>query len=230
MNKLYLLIFGILFTANIFAQGTITGFTIDPPAPTTADIVKVYAAIQFTSMSCDVDNQGHSTAGSTTTAYAHHCVGMLTAMCNTIDTFNLGMLPAGSHLFDMTLTSGSGGPPCTPGIIPDDQRNITFTVTLATGVANHNLLNNITIFPNPINTTATIQINELLKTVEQILDKENYFLILNMYSMGFSSLIVENLVKCSFSQEKNHECGELYLQDSFQKKLPLGVFYRFSSV
>ena len=163
MNKLYLLIFGILFTANIFAQGTITGFTIDPPAPTTADIVKVYAAIQFTSMSCDVDNQGHSTAGSTTTAYAHHCVGMLTAMCNTIDTFNLGMLPAGSHLFDMTLTSGSGGPPCTPGIIPDDQRNITFTVTLATGVANHNLLNNITIFPNPINTTATIQINELLK-------------------------------------------------------------------
>jgi 23S rRNA (cytosine1962-C5)-methyltransferase len=74
------------------------------------------------------------------------------------------------------------------------------------------------------------QINELLKTVSEILDKENYFLILNMYSMGFSSLIVENLVKCSFSQEKNHEFGELYLQDTFQKKLPLGVFYRFASV
>jgi 23S rRNA (cytosine1962-C5)-methyltransferase len=74
------------------------------------------------------------------------------------------------------------------------------------------------------------QINELLKTVAEILDKENYFLILNMYSMGFSSLIVENLVKCSFEQEKNHEFGELYLEDSFQKKLPLGVFYRFSSI
>jgi 23S rRNA (cytosine1962-C5)-methyltransferase len=74
------------------------------------------------------------------------------------------------------------------------------------------------------------QINELLKTVEQILDKENYFLILNMYSMGFSSLIVENLVKCSFTQTKNHEFGELYLKDSFSKKLPLGVFYRFASV
>ena len=74
------------------------------------------------------------------------------------------------------------------------------------------------------------QINELLKTVAQILDKENYFLILNMYSMGFSSLIVENLVKCSFTQTLNHEFGELYLQDSFNKKLPLGVFYRFSSV
>lgn len=74
------------------------------------------------------------------------------------------------------------------------------------------------------------QINELLKTVAQILDKENYFLILNMYSMGFSSLIVENLVKCSFSQTQNHEFGELYLQDGFKKKLPLGVFYRFASV
>jgi 23S rRNA (cytosine1962-C5)-methyltransferase len=74
------------------------------------------------------------------------------------------------------------------------------------------------------------QINELLKTVSEILDKENYFLILNMYSMGFSSLIVENLIKCSFNQEKNHEFGELYLEDTFQKKLPLGVFYRFASV
>ncbi len=74
------------------------------------------------------------------------------------------------------------------------------------------------------------QINELLKTVSEILDKENYFLILNMYSMGFSSLIVENLVKCSFEQDKNHEFGELYLEDTFQKKLPLGVFYRFASV
>jgi 23S rRNA (cytosine1962-C5)-methyltransferase len=74
------------------------------------------------------------------------------------------------------------------------------------------------------------QINELLKTVSEILDKENYFLILNMYSMGFSSLIVENLVKCSFEQEKNHEFGELYLEDTFKKKLPLGVFYRFASI
>ncbi|MFC0182839.1 23S rRNA (cytosine1962-C5)-methyltransferase [Pseudarcicella hirudinis] len=73
------------------------------------------------------------------------------------------------------------------------------------------------------------QINELLKNVAEILDKENYFLILNMYSMGFSSLIVENLVKCSFSQKLNHEFGELYLQDEFRKKLPLGVFYRFAS-
>ncbi len=163
MQKLYTLVFGILFSANTFAQGTIVGFTIDPPAPTTTDIVKVYVDIMFTSMSCAVDNQGHSTAGSNTSAYGHHCIGMLSAICNAVDTFNLGMLPAGSHVFDMTLTSGSGGPPCTPGIVPDDQRNTTFTVTLATGISTHNLSQNITIFPNPISTTGTIQINETLK-------------------------------------------------------------------
>ncbi len=163
MKNIYTLTIGILFSLNTFAQGTIMGFSIDPPAPTTADIVKVYVGVQFTSMSCNLDNQGHSTTGSSTSAYAHHCLGMLTAMCNTIDTFNLGMLPAGPHLFDLTLTSGSGGPPCTPGIVPDDQRNTTFTVTLATGISNHNQSSNINIFPNPIHTTATIQINEQLK-------------------------------------------------------------------
>lgn len=162
-KNIYTLIIGLLFSANTFAQGTIMGFVIDPPAPTTTDIVKVYVALQFTSMSCDVDNQGHSTAGSTTNAYALHCVGMLSAMCNSIDTFNLGMLPAGSHLFDMTLSSGSGGPPCTPGIIPDDQRNTTFTVTTATGVVDMQNSKNILVYPNPLHTNGTIKIDPAVK-------------------------------------------------------------------
>ena len=163
MKKTYLFLFGILFSANTFAQGTIVAFTIDPVAPTTTDVVKVYVDLMFTSMSCDVDNQGHSTAGSTTSAYAHHCVGMLSAICNTVDTFNLGMLPAGSHVFDLTLTSGSGGPPCTPGIIPDDNRNTTFTVTTATGISEMINSNNVSIYPNPLHTSATITIDPALK-------------------------------------------------------------------
>lgn len=163
MKKTYTLFIGILFSLNTFAQGTIVGFTIDPPAPTTADFVRVYVDIMFTSASCELDNQGHSTTGSTTSAYAHHCTGMLTVICNIVDTFDLGYLPAGSHIFDMTLTSGSGPPPCTPGIVPDDQRNTTFTVTAATGVPSYVTSENISIFPNPIHTTATIQINAQLK-------------------------------------------------------------------
>lgn len=68
-------------------------------------------------------------------------------------------------------------------------------------------------------------INEMMKTVLQLLDDKEHFLILNAYSLGFSSLILENLVKQKAAS--NLEVGELYLQDSFKKKLPLGAFARF---
>lgn len=73
------------------------------------------------------------------------------------------------------------------------------------------------------------QINEMLKVCAEILDKENHFLILNMYSLSFSSLIAANLIKTNFDAVKNAEHGELYLNDRFDKKLPLGIFFRFSS-
>lgn len=163
MKNIYAFFLGILFTTSIFAQGTIVAFTIDPPSPTTADFVKVYVDIMFTSGACDVDNQGHSTSGSNTSAYAHHCIGMLTVICNAVDTFNLGMLPAGSHIFDMTLTSGSGGPPCTPGIVPDDIRNTTFTVTPATGIISAQNSKTSMIYPNPLHAIATVKIDQSLK-------------------------------------------------------------------
>jgi 23S rRNA (cytosine1962-C5)-methyltransferase len=72
------------------------------------------------------------------------------------------------------------------------------------------------------------QINEMLNLCAELLEPEHHFLILNTYSLGFSALIVENLMKACFKNPPNLEFGELYLQDSFQKKLPLGVFGRFS--
>jgi 23S rRNA (cytosine1962-C5)-methyltransferase len=72
-------------------------------------------------------------------------------------------------------------------------------------------------------------INELLKLCSQLLDKRQHFFIINLYSLGFSALIVDNLVKSIFGKVDNPEWGELYLADQYEKKLPLGVFYRFSS-
>ncbi|KPQ19907.1 MAG: SAM-dependent methyltransferase [Algoriphagus marincola HL-49] len=73
------------------------------------------------------------------------------------------------------------------------------------------------------------QINEMLKICSEILDPINNFLLLNMYSLSFSSLIAVNLVQSNFKNIKNAEHGELFLKDSFGKRLPLGVFYRFRS-
>jgi 23S rRNA (cytosine1962-C5)-methyltransferase len=68
-------------------------------------------------------------------------------------------------------------------------------------------------------------INEMVKGVLNLLD-EKHFLVLNAYSLGFSSLIIENLLKEKAG--KNLETGELYLQGT-GNKLPLGVFGRFKN-
>lgn len=71
-------------------------------------------------------------------------------------------------------------------------------------------------------------IQEMMQDVVQLLDEEEHFLILNTYSLGFSSVIVENLIKTSFPQVQNLETGELFLQATSGIKLPLGVFGKFN--
>lgn len=87
-------------------------------------------------------------------------------------------------------------------------------------------------------------INEMVKNVIKLLDPQKHFLILNTYSLGFSSLIIENLLKSSLmsrtgqsaqmpkeggveapGQPKgNLQSGELFLPARNGCKLPLGVF------
>ena len=66
-------------------------------------------------------------------------------------------------------------------------------------------------------------INEMMKLVLELLDEKEHFLILNTYSLGFSSLIIENLL----GNIKGLETGELFLQATSGCKLPLGVFGRY---
>lgn len=69
------------------------------------------------------------------------------------------------------------------------------------------------------------QINEMVKLVLELLDDQYHFLILNAYSLGFSSLILENLLQ-SGDKKRKVEIGELFLEDRFSKRLPLGAFGR----
>lgn len=68
---------------------------------------------------------------------------------------------------------------------------------------------------------------EMINGVLNLLDDNEHFLILNAYSLGFSSLIIENLLKEKAGNNLN--IGELYLQASSGNKLPLGVFGRFKN-
>jgi len=73
-------------------------------------------------------------------------------------------------------------------------------------------------------------IKEMMEDVVKLLDEDEHFLILNTYSLGFSSVIVENLIRSSFPEVQNLESGELYLQASSGYKLPLGVFGKFCNI
>ena len=76
------------------------------------------------------------------------------------------------------------------------------------------------------------ELNELLKLCSELLDPEDHLFLINLYSLGFSAFILENLIAQSFKRHAiaERQFGELYLQDQGKRKLPLGTFYRFSSV
>ena len=115
-------------------QGSIISLTISPTYPTNIDTVYIYAELAFTSSSCPLDMKSHSVLGNNIVASTQHCLGMLTTICNTTDTFKLNPLAVGTYTFDLTLSSGFGGPPCTAGIVPDDNDVITFNVVTSVGI------------------------------------------------------------------------------------------------
>jgi len=73
-------------------------------------------------------------------------------------------------------------------------------------------------------------LNPLLHLCKDLLQPDHNFMILNLYSLGFSALILESLMHSVFGKRDHEEMGELFLEDKFKKKLPLGTFFRFSTI
>ncbi len=72
---------------------------------------------------------------------------------------------------------------------------------------------------------------DLLKTVAGILEPKDSFMVLNLYSNGYSATLGETLVKQAFglsAQTGELESGELALMDNFGKALPLSIFVRLA--
>ena len=77
---------------------------------------------------------------------------------------------------------------------------------------------------------------EMMKTVNTILASENSFLVLNLYSNGFSPVLGETVVREAFGLQEpgttarlagyELESGELALRDRFGKVLPLSIVIR----
>jgi 23S rRNA (cytosine1962-C5)-methyltransferase len=74
------------------------------------------------------------------------------------------------------------------------------------------------------------QLDELLGLCSQLLDARHHFFVINLYSMGFSALILENLLHRHFPAVETYDFGELFIPSRSGVKLPLGVYLRFNSL
>ncbi len=72
-------------------------------------------------------------------------------------------------------------------------------------------------------------LDELIQNVGRILAPQRRFLVLNSYSLGFSPLVLQNLVHTHLGAEtaQRAERGELYMTDRAGRRLPMGIFIRF---
>lgn len=68
---------------------------------------------------------------------------------------------------------------------------------------------------------------ELIENCSKILDQNSGLFVLNLYSLGFSSLLAKNLIAHFFPKTENLQFGEFYIQATTGKQLPLGTFLRF---
>lgn len=67
---------------------------------------------------------------------------------------------------------------------------------------------------------------DMLRNVNQILKPRNSWVVLNLYSNGFSAALGETVCKQAFSGLRHVESGELALVDKFGKALPLSIVVR----
>ena len=67
---------------------------------------------------------------------------------------------------------------------------------------------------------------DMLKGVAAILKPRDSFMVLNLYSNGYSSALGETLVREAFGRNGRMSSGELALNDSFGKALPLIIYVR----
>ncbi len=72
-------------------------------------------------------------------------------------------------------------------------------------------------------------IDEMISYCRDILMPSGSFMIFSLYSMGFSALIAENLVRTQFKTGINTETAELFFPDRSSRKLPLGTMLRLTN-
>lgn len=126
------LFLGIFYSLNSQAQFYITGMQQLPsvyPQPVT-----VLVDLALPASDCPYNALSLSLSGNTIIANATHCLGLLTAICNTTDTFTFSLPSPGQYTFQFNLAMGSGAVPCLPGFFPPQTDTLTIQYSEPAGI------------------------------------------------------------------------------------------------
>jgi hypothetical protein len=168
MKTFIILIAGFLILFHTSATGQwIDSFTVTPANPTTNDTITVIVNVSFPSGSCPLDQKSVSVNGQQISAYALHCLGVLSVICPAVDTFRIDPLPAGNYTFTFQVDAGALPQPCTPGIVAGPVDSVKFTVSPAVGLAEQEVPE-FTAFPNPASSEVRFNLAALSYTPDFI--------------------------------------------------------------
>src|SRR5687767_4892535 len=135
MKKIYAFLFLMLVFFSTRAQyGTINNMTVIPSNPTTLDTVKLIGDITVGYSGCPLANSTVTNLSpGNYMLEAFYCMGMLAALCDAIDTFTIGVLPAGNNNIYMTLYSDQAFPDC-ENYSPLDTDLVQIFISVSTGI------------------------------------------------------------------------------------------------
>ena len=161
MKYITILIIGLLTSFYTSVNGQwINSFTVNPANPTTNDTITVLVDVSFPSGSCPLDQKTLSVNGQQVSAYALHCLGVLSVICPAVDTFRIDPLPAGNYTFTFQVDAGALPIPCTPGIVAGPVDSVKFTVSPAVGLTEEEVPE-FTTYPNPASAEVRFDFGEL---------------------------------------------------------------------
>lgn len=69
-------------------------------------------------------------------------------------------------------------------------------------------------------------IKELFQLTAELIDHQNSFVVVNLYSKGTNPLISQNLYEGIFGRRETLECGELFVADRAGRRMPYGTVLR----
>jgi len=142
MKQHFLLIVLFLLTAFGSRSQEIDSLKIIPVSPTSSENIQVIAFTEHPNMNCDLFNSTVNTSNDTVYIAAFHAIGMLPALCNSIDTITIGNLMSGNYVLIYNVTD-------TIFPYPGDTDTLLFSVQGFLETKDH-IINELLIYPNPV--------------------------------------------------------------------------------